>query len=342
MIARRACRAAALAIAAAAALASGAARAHPLAPALLSLEEGADGVVAVTWKVSRLRPTGSDVAPVLPAHCARLPGAPEIAVSELDVTERFRVDCGERGLVGARIAVAGLDRSRTDALLHVRLADGRSLRGLVSEREPTYVVPERESAGAVAHGYFGLGVEHLLTGLDHVLFVAGLVLLVPGGRRLVATITSFTLGHSVTLSLATLGVVEVPAMLFELLIAVSILLLGAELARRDVPPDGDAGVSWLRRRPWVMAFSFGLLHGLGFAGALAEIGLPHGDIPLALVAFNVGVEAGQLLIVAPLVALGYMAGPRMARLPDFVRRAPAYAIGSLAAYWCFERAVLFL
>ena len=91
-----------------------------------------------------------------------------------------------------------------------------------------------------------------------------------------------------------------------------------------------------------MAFSFGLLHGLGFAGALAEIGLPHGDIPLALVAFNVGVEAGQLLIVAPLVALGYMAGPRMARLPDFVRRAPAYAIGSLAAYWCFERAVLFL
>jgi len=318
---------------------AGRAAAHPLAPALLSLSEEAGGVVAVSWKVSRLRPTGTDVQPVLPSHCAAI-SQPEFAVTDADVTESWRVDCGERGLVGASLRVAGLERSRTDALLHIRLADGRSLRGLVSESAPEYVVPERESAAAVARSYFGLGVEHLLTGLDHVLFVIGLVLLVPSGRRLVATITAFTLGHSVTLSLATLGVVDVPAMLFEWLIAASILVLGAELARRDLAATGEG--SWLRRRPWAMAFAFGLLHGLGFAGALAQVGLPHGEIPLALVAFNVGVEAGQLLIVAPLVAIGAIAAAPLTRVPERVRLVPAYAIGSLAAYWCIERAALAL
>jgi len=309
---------------------------HPLAPALLSLESEEGGEVAVRWKVSRLRPTGTDVRPVLPPHCKAL-DAPQIVVGESDVTESWRVDCGSKGLVGHTLAVSGLDRSRTDALIHVALHDGRSMRGLVSPEQAAFLVPERESALSVLRSYVGLGVEHLLTGLDHMLFVAGLVLLVVGWRSLVATITSFTVGHSVTLSLATLGVIRVPTLWFELAIAVSILLLGAELARRD-----EKAESWLRRRPWVMAFGFGLLHGLGFAGALSEIGLPQGEIPLALFSFNVGVELGQLLIVAPLFAAIALLGDRLARLPAGLARLPAYTIGSLAAYWCFERAALLL
>lgn len=312
--------------------------AHPLAPALLSLDEAETGEVAVRWKISRLRPTGTDVRPNLPSHCAAL-SAPLTVVGEGDVTEEWRIDCGAQGLIGSELSVGGLDRSRTDALILIKLADGRSVRGLVNDSEPTYIVPEQESRSEVAGDYFGLGVEHLLSGLDHVLFVSGLVLLVAGWRPLVWTITAFTIGHSVTLSLATLGLVSVPTLLFEVAIAFSILILGAELARGSI--DG-APLSLLRRRPWWMAFGFGLLHGLGFAGALTEIGLPAADIPLALFAFNVGVEAGQLLIVLPLVAVGYAFGARLADLPALVRRVPAYVIGSLAAFWCFERMALFL
>lgn len=308
--------------------------AHPLAPALLSLTAEASGEVAVEWKVSRLRPTGTDVRPVLPPHCRAL-GAPSVEVGDSDVVERWRVDCGGEGLVGHTLAVSGLDRSRTDALIRIGLPDGRSIRGLVRPEQAAFVVPARESALSVVRSYVGLGVEHLLTGLDHVLFVIGLVLLVSGWRSLVATITSFTVGHSVTLSLATLGLIRVPTLWFELAIAFSILVLGAELAR-----GVGERPSWLRRRPWAMAFGFGLLHGLGFAGALSEIGLPQSDIPLALFAFNVGVELGQLLIVAPLVAGVALLGDRVARVPKRLAQIPAYVIGSLAAYWCIERAAL--
>lgn len=314
---------------------AGGASSHPLAPALLALEAEPTGEVAVRWKLSRLQPTGSELRPVLPPHCQAL-DAPRVTVGDSQVSESWRVDCGEQGLVGHTLAVSGLERSRTDALIHVRLADGRSVRGLVNAGQAVFLVPARESTMSVARDYAGLGVEHLLTGLDHVLFVIGLVLLVSGWRALVATVTSFTLGHSVTLSFATLGWVRVPTLLFELAIAFSILLLGAELARRD------DRVSWLRRWPWAMAFGFGLLHGFGFAGALNEIGLPQGDIPLALLSFNIGVELGQLMIVVPLVAGIVLAGERLALVPPLLARVPAYVIGSLAAYWCIERAALML
>jgi hydrogenase/urease accessory protein HupE len=326
---------AALAVLVLGSLAAGTGSAHPLAPALLSLEAEPGGEVAVRWKVSRLRPSGTDVRPVLPAHCQTL-GAPEVSVGDSDVTEAWRVDCGAQGLVGSTLGVTGLERSRTDALIHVRLDDGRSVRGLVNAEQAAFLVPERESALSVARSYLGLGVEHLLTGLDHVLFVIGLVLLVSSWRALVTTITSFTIGHSVTLSLATLGLVSVPTLWFELAIAFSILVLGAELAR------GDGVEGWLHRWPWAMALGFGLLHGLGFAGALSEIGLPQGEIPLALFSFNIGVELGQLLVVAPFVVGIALAGERLASATPLLVRLPAYAIGSLAAYWCIERAGLLL
>jgi hydrogenase/urease accessory protein HupE len=195
----------------------------------------------------------------------------------------------------------------------------------------SFVVPERERAFDVLRSYAALGIEHILLGLDHLLFVFGLLLLV--GRRsaaLVKTITAFTAGHSVTLSLAALGLVRVPQAPVELLIALSVFALAVELAR---PDRGAVG-----RRPWVMALLFGLLHGLGFAAALAQVGLPETDIPLALFSFNVGIEIGQLAFVAVIVAGRHWLARPLARLPRWSEAVPIYTLGCLAAYWCFERA----
>jgi hydrogenase/urease accessory protein HupE len=187
-----------------------------------------------------------------------------------------------------------------------------------------------------AIGFLRLGVEHILGGIDHLLFVLCLVLLVDGAKRLLATITAFTLAHSVTLALATLGLVRVPSRPVEASIALSIVLLAVELVRRF---RGEEGTTV--RRPWLVSFLFGLLHGLGFAGALSEIGLPAGDIPLALFLFNVGVELGQIAFVA--VVLGVLAiGRRLIRrgafaLPRWAPLVPAYGIGCVSAAWLFER-----
>jgi hypothetical protein len=283
------------------------AAAHRLAPSLLELRELASGEVAVRWKTPLLQPTGVDLRPELPPHCALLGPA----VAERDPTSetlRWRVKCGERGLVGETLRVRGLEASGTDALIRLELGGGRTVRAILSANRP-----------------------------DHLLFVLGLVLLVRGRRRLVGTITAFTLGHSVTLSLAALGFVAFPTRLVEVGIALSILLLAAELGRGEEP-----GIARLRRRPWAMALGFGLLHGVGFAGALTEAGLPAEEIPLALFSFNLGIELGQLAFVAAVVAARLALRPLAARGPVWLARVPAYAIGSLAALWCFERTAVLL
>jgi hydrogenase/urease accessory protein HupE len=245
------------------------------------------------------------------------------------------VDCGGRSLAGARIGVDGLAARGTDALVRLHLADGRLVQGVVRGGEPFLTVPERPGPAEVFGAYVGLGFEHILGGLDHLAFVLGLVLLVRGRRALLWTVTAFTAGHSVTLSLAALGVVRVPAAGVEVLIAVSIVAVAVELAR----PDRGPIPRW--RSPWAMAGAFGLLHGLGFAGALTEVGLPAGEIPAALFAFNCGIEAGQLLFVAGLLLAGSALARTGRKLPPFVALptagVPAYAIGALAAYWVIER-----
>jgi hydrogenase/urease accessory protein HupE len=175
-----------------------------------------------------------------------------------------------------------------------------------------------------------MGIGHLLTGWDHLAFVLGLVLLVGDWRRLLGTVTSFTLGHSLTLSLAALGFVRLPAGPIEAAIALSILILAVELAHRDRP-------SLLGRRPWLMAASFGLLHGLGFAGALAQVGLPVREIPLALLSFNVGIELGQIAFILAVLGLSFALSPLLRRLPAWTTAVPTYCIGSLAAFWLFQR-----
>ncbi len=312
------------------------AAAHPLAPALLELTERPSGdQFDVVWKTSVLRVPGSDLRPRLPEHCAETtPVAVEQSGDRRDqLVRRWSVDCGERGLVGSRIGFDGLGPARIDALVRVALADGRVVRGVVRADEPLLEVSQAPTRDAVFVDYLQLGLDHILGGIDHLLFVFGLLLLVRGDTRLLAKIiTAFTVGHSVTLSLAALGLVRYPTQLIELIIALSIFFVAVELSRSGGPES-----SVMRRRPWAIAVCFGLLHGLGFAGALAEIGLPAGEIPLALLAFNAGIELGQLAFVFAILLAQRLLQPLLDAAPRWVEQIPLYAMGSLAAFWCFER-----
>jgi hydrogenase/urease accessory protein HupE len=194
-------------------------------------------------------------------------------------------------------------------------------------------VPAHAGPLMVLWAYIGLGIEHILFGVDHLLFVLCLLLLVRGIRNLLATVTAFTLAHSITLAAATLGLIRVPAAPVEATIALSIVFLATELVR------GGARQTVARSYPWLVAFTFGLLHGLGFAGALAEVGLPQGEIPLALFGFNVGVELGQLAFVTAVLSLARLARLMPWRMPAWAAGAVGYAIGSLATFWVFARLV---
>ena len=310
------------------------AAAHPLAPALLQLSEAADGQVELLWRASVLQAVG--VRPELPAGCRR-ESEPEVTRDERGAeTTRWTLHC-DGGLVGKRVFVPQLERAGINVILRIGRPDGSVQKTLLDAAHPAYTVPPPTAAPPVFPSYLQLGVEHLLFGFDHVLFVAGLVLLVRGPGRLLLTVTAFTLGHSLTLSLAVLGLVRVNPGLTELGIALSLLLLACDLVRAK---DPQRPPSWLARWPATMAVAFGLLHGLGFAGALAEIGLPPREIPLALFAFNLGIELGQLLLVGLLLVLGLLwrrLPPAPWAVPGVARLLPIYLIGTLAAYWCLER-----
>jgi hydrogenase/urease accessory protein HupE len=244
------------------------------------------------------------------------------------------------GLPGSTLEITGLDRTRTDVLVRVQPLEGAASTVRLTPEDIRFTVPVDPSTGAVFASYFQLGVVHILEGIDHLLFVFALLLLIRSPGRLVGAVTAFTLAHSITLALATLEIVHVPGPPVEAVIALSIVFLAVEILKSGQGPERLS-----ERFPWVVSFSFGLLHGLGFAGALSEIGLPQGDIPAALLAFNVGVEAGQLLFIAAVMAgywlLRYM--PRHGRgalQAVHARRAPpamAYGIGLVATFWVAER-----
>jgi hydrogenase/urease accessory protein HupE len=308
------------------------AHAHPLAPCVLELRETAAGRVEVGWKTPLVRPRGAALEPVLPARCHAV-GPRAVAEEGGGVWTRWVVECGPGGLVGERIGIAGPGSLALGAIVRVTLADGRLVQGVVSPARPMLTVPASPRALDVVRDYLRLGVAHILTGPDHLLFVFGLVLLAGTARRLLGTVSAFTLGHSVTLTLAALGIVDFPSRVIELAIAASVLALAVELARRPAAP------TLIRRRPWAMAALFGLLHGLGFAGALREAGLPAGEIPLALLSFNAGIEVGQVAFVIAVLALRAAAGRLPERAPSWVWRVPVYGMGSLAGYWWLERAL---
>jgi hypothetical protein len=331
------------ALAAVAVLASAASvAAHSFEPALLDLRERDPGVFDVVW-----RPPGKESGAVMPGAPPLVPRLPEACrrLADLGASDEwtaFRVDCGSGRLRGETIAVPGILGSRVDAIVRIGWSDGHAASGVLRPDSEDFVVPEGEEGivglGApwrtVAARYVALGVEHILHGYDHVLFVIGLFLLVGSTRALVATVSAFTVAHSLTLAAAVLGLVTVRAAPVEALIAASIVLLARELVRPD-----DADPTLTGRYPWAVAFGFGLLHGLGFAGALAETGVPADHIPLALVAFNVGVELGQLAIVVALATGAALLRP-LVEGRAWLRWVPAYVMGTVAFAWMIERVLV--
>ncbi len=307
------------------------AAAHQFAPALLALEETDAGEIAVEWKQPLRRVRGSRLQPVLPADCTGI-GAPTVTREGTGAVARWRIAC-PGGLIGRSVGVDGIPGSRADVLLRIALADGRALQRLLTGGAPSFEVPAVSGPFEVAWVYGALGLEHIWTGWDHLLFVIALSLIVGWCRTLFWTITAFTLGHSVTLALAVLEVIWVPSAPVELAIALSIYVLAVELIARSAGRQTLTG-----RAPWAVAGLFGLGHGLGFAGALAEIGLPANEIPVSLASFNVGIEVGQIVVVV--VVFAAIRAVRMVPVswPGWTYRLPAYAIGSMAAFWVVERA----
>lgn len=309
-----------------------AARAHPLAPSVLSFEQADDGVVTMRWRAPIKRPIGQSLRPRVPEVCTPL-GAPELEQTDdgVAVIETLKLRCEPADMVGAVIAVDGLEDSSVNVVVRVVAVDGEAHHAILDTRRPQLTVAPPEQSSHSFFEYLMLGVEHLVTGWDHMTFVIGLMILFGWHRRLIAAVTAFTLGHSLTLALSVLGIVSVPQALVEALIALTIMILALEIQ------TGEKGPVW--KHPWTLPAVLGLLHGLGFASVLFDAGLPPGEIPLALLGFNLGLELGQLGVIA--VAWACYAALRSA-IPAAWRgnrAVPAYVIGSLAAYWMIERAL---
>ena len=312
------------------------AHADEFRPALLEIEEAASGRYTVLWKAPLRRGRPTPLVPILPdgleAH-----GPPSVRTFA-DHRIEHSAYRGEPGaLVGGHIAVEGLAVVPMDVILQIRLLDGAQHSAVLRAAEPAFLVPAQATPAAVAKAYWRIGTVHILEGYDHLLFVLALLLIIPSLRLLLATITAFTLAHSVSLALATLDVVRVPGPPTEAVIALSILFLAVEIMHER---EGRSTLSG--QRPWLVAMAFGLVHGLGFAGALAEVGLPLGQVPLALLMFNLGVETGQLLFVATAQGLLGIVSRTKLRRPAAVWRVAPYAIGSIAAYWTIERVTSFI
>lgn len=286
-----------------------AARAHDFTPGVLSLVERAPGRFAYAWTAPVDSGVPVEVTVELPARCRRL-GA-------------TRLDCGARGISGGEVVFRGLRDHRARVLVHLASLDGSTREWLVTGDSPR--VSLEAPADRALLGWIRLGVEHIATGLDHLAFLLGLLLVAGLDRRAVLAVTAFTLAHSVTLALAALELVRLSPAPVEAVIAASVVLVARE-ALHEEP-------TWTRRAPWLVALVFGLVHGLGFASALRETGLPRARLLAPLLGFNVGVELGQLALVGLLLA-----GARLvASPPRWLRPAAAYAIGGAGAAWLLAR-----
>jgi hydrogenase/urease accessory protein HupE len=305
--------------------------AHEVRPAYLELRQTSAETYDVLWKVpGRGEDLRFGIYVRLPANCQKI-GEVRTMVVNNAFSDRWTAQC-KRGLTGGTILIEGLSSTMIDVLVRLQRFDGTTQVTRLTPDAPSFVVESAPSKVHMAVTYVSLGVEHILYGIDHLLFVLGLMLLVRDFRSLVKTITAFTIAHSITLAAATLGFVHVEVAPVEATIALSILFLAAELVRAQ---RGESGIA--HRAPWIVAFAFGLLHGLGFASTLGRMGLPHSDIPLALLLFNVGVELGQLGFVIVFIGFVCSLATLEIRWPDWTRAIPAYAIGSFAALTFLQR-----
>lgn len=307
------------------------AAAHEVRPAYLEVTERADGLVDVLWK----QPAAGSLAIRLVPHISG--GLLKHAPTSVSTAPNFEIRAwrglkpGPQGVDGRTITIEGLDRTITDVLVAVTLKNGDAVQEVLRPQNPSLALHIAKTGLAVP-AYLTLGIEHILTGIDHLSFVLGLLLLVRGRVMLLKTITAFTIAHSITLAATTLHVITVQPSLIEALVAFSILFVAVELVHLY---QGREGLTV--RYPWLIAFTFGLLHGSAFAGALKEIGLPPNDIPLSLLLFNVGVELGQLLFVAAAMGVIWLTSKLPRALPAWTRWVPPYAIGGFSGFWFLER-----
>ena len=306
------------------------ASAHPLAPSVLSFEQGRDGNVTMRWRAPAKRPSGQSLQPRIPDACTQMgPAEGQKTEDETAIVQTLVLRCDPPDMVGAVIRVDGLSDSTVNVVVRIVRADGGVHHAILDTHTPELTVASEEDERHSFFEYLALGVEHLLTGWDHLTFVLGLLVLFGWHRRLIAAVTAFTVGHSLTLALSVLGIVSVPMVLVEALIALTIVVLALEIQA------GQQGPVW--KHPWTLPGALGLLHGLGFASVLFDAGLPSDEIPLALLGFNLGLEAGQLAVIA-VAGLSFAVVRRV--LPSGWRgnrTIPAYIIGSLAAFWVIER-----
>ena len=314
-------------------LAAPAVLAHEIRPALLEITEEPGGTLQVVWKVPTRGGRALALEPVFPADWQPLGPASERTVPGAWIQySTWRSESGS--LVGQPIEVAGLSALQTDVLLRIDLADGSAHSAVLRPSDASFLIPAIASKGEVATSYWRMGATHILEGVDHLLFLLALLLIVSGFWKLLQTVTAFTLAHSLTLALATLGFVNVPPAPTEAVISLSILFLAAEIVRKRQGLE-----SLTERKPWLVALAFGLFHGLGFAGALSQVGVPAHEVPLALLMFNVGVETGQVLFVVVVVAALATLRRLPLPLPQGAWRLAPYTIGAVAAFWTIERLV---
>ena len=285
----------------------------------LDIQARENNSYAISWRSSL-----SELKPILPPDCR----------AKSFIRDTWALWTCEHSLGGRTIEIKNLLVSKTEVLARVDHGGDQIQVELLSGKRDQFTVrnPEETSPWHVAQTYFVIGVEHIIFGFDHLLFVFGLLLILAGWKKLTLAITAFTVAHSITLALSVLGVIRLPIAPVEAVIALSIVFLASEYARQL---RGEQG--WTSQKPWLVSFTVGLLHGLGFAGALREVGLPEGEIPLALVMFNVGVEAGQLAFVAVVIPVLYFAVKWFGKDHHRIRLATAYSIGSVAAFWFIER-----
>jgi hydrogenase/urease accessory protein HupE len=346
------------------------ARAHEARPAYLEIKETAPGKFSVLWRTPVLAGMRLPIVLKFPDDVRNLeaPTVQELADSLL---ERRQVEAGPNGLSGKRIEFVGLQLTITDVLVRLEMLDGRKWTTIARPSQPWVEVAASQTWWEVMGTYIVEGIRHILFGADHMLFVLGLLLIVKNRWMLLKTVTAFTVAHSITLAIATLGYAEAPVLPLNAAIALSILFLGPEIVRQNDARGGirDAGcgigeqesrisnlepritypvscdshpASLTIRYPWVVAFAFGLLHGFGFASALTSAGLPRSELPLALVSFNVGVELGQLGFIALVLALEGSFRVLEIRWPRWAQALPGYTVGSLGAFWTIQRVAMMI
>jgi hydrogenase/urease accessory protein HupE len=311
---------------------------HALQPGFLELRLVDTDLYSVLWKIPANRGKPMAISAVLPENCDQAK-PPQSVWDGMAYLARWTARCAG-GLEGGEIRIDGLDQTSTDVLVRFDFIDGTVESRRLTPGHSSFTVPAIPSGFEVVRTYLVLGFKHILVGIDHLMFILALLILVNGMRRLVITVTAFTVAHSLTLAGATLQLVQLPGPPVEAAIALSIMFVASEIIHSR---SGNPGLT--EKYPWVVAFIFGLLHGFGFAGALAQIGLPQSSIPTALLFFNVGVEIGQLFFIVcafSVIALGEsiisrINMPRMA----WVSAVPPYFIGSAAAFWTIQRLVDF-